>query len=197
MGTERVVARTARRAGLIRADLPLRNGPHGYGTVTKVLHWTTVAALLAQFLVGYLMEADDSGRGRGRGRGGESGRGRGRGGEDDYAIEGALAVHVALGVLILTLAVLRVLWRRTGLPPWADTLSAAERRFLHWTERALLTLLFAIPITGLVLVLGGGDDALPWHVAGHIAFFVAVSAHVGLVLKHQVVDRDRLLSRMT
>lgn len=173
--------------------MQLRNGPHGYGVVTKVLHWTTVAALIAQFVVGYLMEADDSGRGRG----GESGQGRGRGGEDDYAIEGALALHVALGVLILTLAVLRVLWRRTGLPPWAETLSAGERRFLHWTERALLTLLFAIPITGLVLVLGSGDDALPWHIASHVAFFVAVSAHVGLVLKHQFVNRDRLLSRMT
>ena len=23
--------------------MPLRNGPHGYGTVTKSLHWLTVA----------------------------------------------------------------------------------------------------------------------------------------------------------
>ncbi len=150
--------------------MPLRNGPHGYGTVTKVLHWTTVAALMAQFAVGYLMDADDSGRGRGRGRGGESGRGRGRGGEDDYAIEGVLAVHVALGVLILTLAVLRVLWRRTGLPPWAEGLSAGERRLAHWTERGLLVLLFAIPISGLALVLGGDNDALGWHVASHVTF---------------------------
>ena len=175
----------------------LRNGPHGYGAVTKVLHWATVVALVAQFALGYLMEASDSGRGRGRGRGEGPGRGRGRGGEDDYSLEGALGVHVALGVLILSLAGLRVAWRRTGLPPWAETLSAGERRLAHWTERTLLLLLFAIPTTGLVLVLGGDDDMLGWHVATHIGFFLALAAHVGLVLKHQVINRDRLLSRMT
>ncbi|WP_369374179.1 cytochrome b [Promicromonospora sp. Populi] len=35
-----------------------RNGEQGYGIVTKVLHWSTVALLLAQFSVGYLMESD-------------------------------------------------------------------------------------------------------------------------------------------
>lgn len=33
-----------------------RNGEHGYGIVTKVLHWSTVALLLAQFAVGYVMD---------------------------------------------------------------------------------------------------------------------------------------------
>jgi cytochrome b561 len=40
------------------------------------------------------------------------------------------------------------------------------------------------------------DDAVGVHVASHIAFYVALAAHVGLVLKHQVIDRDRLLRRM-
>jgi cytochrome b561 len=34
------------------------------------------------------------------------------------------------------------------------------------------------------------------HVASHVAFFVALAAHLGLVLKHQVIDRDRLGRRM-
>lgn len=33
-----------------------RNGELGYGIVTKVLHWSTVALLLAQFAVGYMMD---------------------------------------------------------------------------------------------------------------------------------------------
>lgn len=33
-----------------------RNGEHGYGIVTKVLHWATVALLVAQFSVGYAMD---------------------------------------------------------------------------------------------------------------------------------------------
>lgn len=33
-----------------------RNGEHGYGIVTKVLHWSTVALLVGQLTVGYVME---------------------------------------------------------------------------------------------------------------------------------------------
>ena len=70
----------------------------------------------------------------------------------------------------------------SGLPPWAATLSPAERTFAHWTERALYLLLFVVPLTGLWLVVAS-DDAVAVHVAGHIAFFVALAAHVGLVLR--------------
>ncbi len=38
--------------------MPLRNGPHGYGVVTKTLHWLTVLAISAQFAVGYAMDDD-------------------------------------------------------------------------------------------------------------------------------------------
>lgn len=182
-----------------------RNHPGGYGVVTRTLHWAVALAIAAQFVVGYVMDADDSGRGRGRGRGrgGESGRGRGRGrGGDggDYDLLGddaLLTLHVALGVTILVLAAVRLVWRlTTPLPDWAPTLSAGERRLAHWTERVLYVLMFAIPITGLVLVVADDDDLLGVHVAAHIAFVVAIACHVGLVVKHQLVDRDRLLRRM-
>jgi cytochrome b561 len=186
--------------------MPLRSGVHGYGSLAKALHWLTVVALLAQFVIGYRMDVDDSGHGRGRGRGGDDdssgrGRGRGRGGDDDGGYlsdpDTLLKVHVLLGVFILTLAVVRVVVRRLdGLPPWAETLSHRERTLAHWTEKALLVLLFVVPLTGIVLVASGDDDVLPLHVAAHIAFFVALALHLGLVLKHQLVDRDRLLARM-
>jgi cytochrome b561 len=166
-----------------------------------VLHWVTVSALLAQFVIGYAMDPGGGrGRGRGRGRGGDGsgrGRGRGRGGDlDVFGDDGLLTAHVLLGATILLLAIVRVLWRRrTSLPPWAPGLSAAERTLAHWTERALYVLLFAIPGTGLWLVLVS-DDALAAHVASHVAFFVVITAHVGLVLKHQLIDRDGLLRRM-
>lgn len=44
--------------------MPLRNGPHGYGSVTKLLHWATVAVLAAQFAVGYAMSDDHTHGGR-------------------------------------------------------------------------------------------------------------------------------------
>jgi hypothetical protein len=37
-----------------------RNGAHGYGVVTKALHWLTVAALAGQFAVGLTMDFDDA-----------------------------------------------------------------------------------------------------------------------------------------
>ena len=169
----------------------------GYGTVTRVLHWATVIAVAAQFTIGYLLDAGGRGRGRGRGRGGESGRGRGRGGDlDVFGDDRLLTAHVLLGVSILVLAAVRLAWRRhRGLPPWAPGLSSSERVLAHWTERVLYTLLFLIPLSGLWLVLVD-DDALFLHVAAHVCFFTALAAHVGLVLKHQLVDRDRLLRRM-
>lgn len=178
--------------------MPLRNGEHGYGTVTKVLHWATVVVLAAQLAVGYAMDVDDSGRGRGRGRGGASGQGRGRGGDDSLLAdpELLLVVHLALGLTLVLVAVLRIVWRRsTPLPPWAGGLSPGERRTESMLERVLLALLLVVPATGLVLVLGDGD-LLPLHVAAHVALYAAVALHVGLVLRHTVVRRERHLHRM-
>lgn len=173
--------------------MTVRNGPDGYGWVTKALHWVTVLALAGQFAVGYLMDADDSGSGRGRGRGGDSGRGRGRGGEDSAYLddpETLVVLHVVLGLAIIALAVVRLVWRRTaGLPPWSEHLSQRQRRLAHWTERALMWLLFVVPGTGVVLVVLGDDDALPLHVAAHLAFFVALGAHLVINLRPRILTR--------
>lgn len=174
--------------------MPLRNGPHGYGAVTKTLHWLTVLALVGQVVVGYTMDADDSGRGRGRGRSGESGRGRGRGGDDDGlgVLDGGfdlVDLHVLLGIAVIALALTRIVWRRsTPLPPWDERLSGAERRLVTATERVLLALLVAVPATGIALVLGD-DDLLPLHIAGHVALYAAVALHLAVVVRRRLVGR--------
>ena len=148
-----------------------RNGEHGYGYVTIALHWLTVLLVVAQFTVGYVMASND-----------------------DLDV---FPIHRALGVSILVVAVARVLWRvRAPLPPWADSLSAGERRVAHWTERILLALLFVIPATGLILAGSGDDDLLPLHVAAHLAFFVTLAVHLGLVLGRGLRGRPVLLDRM-
>lgn len=175
-----------------------RNGECGYGWVTKGLHWLVVVLIAAQFVVGYLLDGGASGRGRGRGRSGESGRGRGRGGGyDPFGDDTLLTVHVVLGATILVVAAARLVWRlTTPLPPWASTLSHRERRVAHWTERVLYLCMFAIPATGLWLVASDDDQFLVAHVVTHVVFFVALAGHVGLVVKHQFLDRDRLVRRM-
>jgi cytochrome b561 len=173
--------------------------PPGYHPFTKALHWVVFTAISAQFALGYLIDTSGQGRGRGRGRGGGSGRGRGRGRGGDYDLFGddaVLTAHVLLGATILALATVRLLWRwRSTLPPWAPTLSKAERTLEHWLERVLYVLMFAIPITGLWVVSSDGD-ALPAHLATHVAFFGAFALHVGLVLRHSLFRRDRLVRRM-
>lgn len=169
-----------------------------YGKTGRTLHWLTVVALVAQFVVGYVMDAGGSGRGRGRGRGrsGESGRGRGRGGDLDVFDDTLVTIHVVLGVAVLVLAAGRLWWRRRrGLPPWAPQLSPMERRVAHWTERVLYSLLFAVPATGLWLVFVS-DDALWLHVVSHVLLYAAIAAHLALILRHQLVLRNGLVRRM-
>ncbi|MEU7697556.1 cytochrome b/b6 domain-containing protein [Streptomyces sp. NPDC039028] len=170
----------------------------GYRPLTKALHWAAAAALGAQFVVGWALDASESGRGRGRGRGGESGRGRGRGGGyEAFGDDTLLTTHVLLGAAVILLGVARLLWRRhTGLPPWAPTLTRAERRLAHSTEVLLYALTFVVPVTGLVLLASDDDDLLWVHVTAQVLLLTAIAVHVGLILKHQLLDRDGLLRRM-
>lgn len=179
--------------------------PPRHGVVARVLHWLTVLALLAQYVVGYAMigaegllepvveELYD--------------------GDEDLL----LPVRVAIGCGILALTVLRFAWRRVvTLPAWPATVTRAEQRFASATERVLYLLLVLTPSSGLALVLISGEDweiadRAEWtaplelvdddllvgvHVTLQILMLVAIALHVGFVLKHQFVDRDRFLRRM-
>jgi cytochrome b561 len=226
------------QAGVERTRSPrlhLRNGGHGYGVVTKALHWLTVLALLGQFAVGYAM---DLGGGLDRqedqlraeaDRLEEQAEGQGDAAREQVEAEiqrredaldaakddQASAVfsdvltgntfrdgfslpefHVSLGLFVLVLAVARILWRRTTrLPPWAEHLSGRERRLEGGLEKLLLALLVVVPVSGLLLV-AAGDGWLALHVSAQVVLLVAVAAHVGLVLRHTVVRRNRHLARM-
>ncbi|MGY1802408.1 cytochrome b [Blastococcus sp. SYSU D00922] len=213
----------------------LRNGGHGYGAVTKLLHWLTVAAIAAQFGVGWAMDLDDpTDRADDRldaeaERLEEEAEGRGEAAEEQAEAEierreDALdareddaagdvfsdvvtgdafrdglslpELHVVLGLSIMLLGAVRILWRRTTpLPPWAEHLTAGERRLEGGLEKVLLGSLLVVPATGLLLV-AAGDDWLPVHVTAQLVFLAAIAGHVGLVLRHTVVRRNRHLARM-
>ena len=201
----------------------MRNGGHGYGAVTKSLHWLTVLAIGAQFAVGYTMDDDGSADADcdppGEDADALSGAEEERldrleerceaeqdrldaDADDPFAtawsdlwsgdvVDGGLSmpeVHVLLGVLIIVLGILRLVWRRaTPLPPWDGRLTRTDQRLVHATEVALLTLQLVVPATGLLLVAGTGS--LELHIAAHVAFFVALAAHLGLVVGKRLVPR--------
>jgi cytochrome b561 len=193
----------------------------GYPLATKVLHWLTVLVLTAQLVVGYTLDVDD---GRDRVEDALDARAdratsdaeeerleeladaaHDRARDPDLGTvvdrvtsgdEPVLTAHVVLGLALLLLALVRLVRRRVvPLPPWAETLTEGERRLAHRTEQVLYLTLVLMPLSGLGVLLVD-DDLLPVHVATHVTFFVAIALHVGLVLKHQLVDRDRLLRRM-
>lgn len=177
----------------------LRNGEHGYGLVTKSLHWLTFLVVVAQFVVGYTMETDDSALDR-RDEACEATADTEAAEaeeerceeqvdrEEDAAKDAPSDLHVALGVAILVLAGARVLWRAfTPLPPWSERYGKLGRTLQHWFEKAMLALLFLVPISGLLLY--RGDAALAVHVASHVAFYVVVGAHIVLQLAHRHVGR--------
>ena len=184
--------------------MSVRNTPCGYGVVTKSLHWITFVLMLMQFAVGYVITRID---------------------DDHYeSIAGMsedrlFGVHMSLGATVLVLGVARLAWRiLTPLPAWAPTLKPFERRYEHRVEQVLYFLMLAIPLSGMLAAMADGenlaffgvievpsfvsedsdldDPALGLHIATHLAFFIVFALHVGLVLKHQLVDRDRLLGRM-
>lgn len=104
------------------------------------------------------------------------------------------------------------------MPDWAPTLSRGERIYTHWVERVLYLSLVAKPLTGLFYIGADGDEVefpgygeLPpiwpesdyWedffesaHAWSGYVLLAAIALHVGLVLKHQLVNRDRLAQRM-
>ncbi|WP_164863465.1 cytochrome b [Agromyces sp. LHK192] len=176
-----------------------------HGVVARVLHWLTVLALLAQYVVGFAMAGAEGVL--------EPWVEAAYDGDEDLL----LPVHVAIGCGILVLTTVRFAWRRiVTLPPWPDTLSSAGRRFASGTERALYLLLFVTPASGLALVFLTGEDwetgdRTEWtspielfdddllvavHVTAQVLLLVAIVLHVGFVLKRQIVDRDRFLRRM-
>lgn len=177
----------------------------GYRGSQKLLHWLTVAAVAAQFVVGYNLDLDDDCDPPGEDlSGGDTSdafedrldrlEDQCEARADQYDLVGGgfdlAELHLLLGLTVLFLGVLRPLWRRVaGLPPWSEHLSAGQRRLSTWTERALMSLLVLVPSSGLLL-LGTGDDAwLPLHIGAHVAFFAALAAHLANNLRPAILRR--------
>ena len=92
---------------------------------------------------------------------------------------------------------MRTLWRRgTPLPPWAEHLSGAERRLEARLEKLLAGPAVRRARHRLSCWCRPGEHWVPVHVAAQIAFLATIAAHVGLVLRHTVVHRNRHLARM-
>jgi cytochrome b561 len=131
--------------------------------------------------------------------------------------------HKWAGVTILALSALRLVWRITHRPPalpaaMQAAMPAWQRTAHHATHHALYALFFVVPLVGWAYSSAAGfpivlfgvlplpdfvpvDKALaelikPWHEITAFTLAGLVVLHVVAALKHQLIDRDGLLSRM-
>lgn len=181
-----------------------RTGPEGYGLLTKLLHWTTVALVAGQFAVGWLLDLDDCDPPGEERSGGDAGDAFG---ERLDRVEAACEVradrvdllggeldrpelHLTLGLLILAVGIVRPVWRRLdGFPEWSEALSPGEQRLVHGVERTLMVLLVVVPLSGIAMVLTRDRDWLPLHLTAHAAFFLALGFHLFTNLRPSLVRR--------
>jgi cytochrome b561 len=171
--------------------------PHlQYGATAKIFHWLIVALLMVQFPIGWLMP--DLHRNMKPGA--------------------PMTFHVSFGIVILTLIVLRFVWRLThpvapesSLPPWQRLSSEA----VHWL---LYVLVLATTVSGWLFAsfrgwslsffylfplpmlasdnaeAGKAMDGL--HQAAEWSLLVVIGLHVAAALAHIFIYRDRVMQRM-
>lgn len=165
-----------------------------YSKRMVIVHWLTLALLIAAWFLG-----DSANEAR----------------HDGKATLTGYIVHASVGITILLLFFLRLYFRRRdGAPPVkSDTLLDKLAKGLHHLLYALLVLL---PVSGIAQVatsdvgkalLAGDATLLPKKFDGIIAheiheilvtvLLVLVAIHIMAALKHQFVDKDDLMRRMS
>jgi cytochrome b561 len=170
-----------------------------YGAVAVALHWILAALIVVAFCIGLSMT--------------------------DLALSPRRLRlynwHKWLGVAVLLLSAARLLWRAAGHPPppLPARTPAWQRQAYRAAHVAFYALFFVVPLlgwaytsaVGVPVVWFGvvplpdfvardkllGEELLkPLHAAASYLLAALVAVHVGAALKHEYVDRDRLLVRM-
>lgn len=182
--------------------MALFNSENGYGTLTKVFHWSIVILFTLQYVGGNIMTAI-----------GFNSSFAGISTNDYYNW------HKSLGLVALVVAILRIINRQMGqLPPWAPTLTGGEQKFIHRVEQVFYLAMFVMPVTGWFYVMWGHygvnlfgvwemprplpkdntlRDIAKWaHIGAGWVLLLAMVGHIGLVLRHQLFKKDGLLKRM-
>lgn len=174
----------------------LMNTRDHYGLITRLLHWLTVALVIAMLLGGSVLPLIPSG------------------GFKTFVVTG----HKSIGVIVLSLMLVRLLWRNTNPRPQFLAASPVLNYIAQTLHVTLYILLILQPLTGILMsqaygypvaVFGGFElPALVWqspslggffrqvHGVTAVILIVAIVIHAAAALKHHFIDGDRTLMRM-
>ena len=176
----------------------LRNTPERYGLVTKCLHWGIALGIIGILWLGWWMV--------------------GLSYYDAWYNRG-LALHRALGMMVLGLACLLLLWKLISPSPGLQKeLTPWEKLGAHMAHGLLLLAMFAIPISGYVISTAAGkgfsmfglfeipallpkseatrDLAIAAHYYIAYGLIAVIVLHAGAAIKHQIIDKHGTLKRM-
>lgn len=174
----------------------LTDSTANYGLVTWSLHWVMFIAMAVVFGLGLWMVDLDY-----------------------YSPYYNLApdIHRSLGILLLIALVFRFAWRILNRKPSDEELSPFERLASHLVHWGFYPLLLALLITGYLISTAKGEPVsvfgwfsvpatlqLPGQedAAGYIHWLLAwitvalVAVHAVAAIKHHVIDRSNILTRM-
>ncbi len=173
--------------------MPAKSSNDQYGSVAITIHWLSALLIVALLVSGF----------------------RAGGMEDAVAKAEFLRVHIALGITVLVLTVLRILWwlfadkkpESIAMPVWQDRASRAVHILFYIVIFGMIA-----SGTGMMMLSGAGSiifgesaASLPdfWdfkprlpHGIGARAMLIFFVFHAGAALYHHFVKRDGLLGRM-
>ena len=187
--------------------MQIRNTLQRYGAIAQLLHWIMAILIIGMVVLGLYMEdlpITDKVPG-----------------QFGYTL---YQLHKSIGFVVLTLAVLRILWRFVGpTPPVPEGHGALLKLAAHATHWLLYGLIFAMPISGWLYVsadslshsmvptrffnlfvipnlLDADDDVRNFFRGMHgllsNVLIAVVALHVAAALGHHVLFRDNVLLRM-
>lgn len=183
----------------------LRNTSTGYGRVAIAFHWTMAILIIGMLAFGLYMTTLPP---------------------TDPATFQLFQLHKSIGFIVLTLAILRLVWRLLNpSPKLPEGMHPLEKLAAHLGHIGLYALIFAMPITGWFMV-----SASPWgiptvlfniqpiphlpvpealgtkeqaeaffkllHEYGAYLLIALVVVHVAAAMKHHFIARDDTLKRM-
>ena len=176
------------------------NTKEGYGGLSITLHWLAAIGIIAMLMIGFRAEML-----------GEAGDRAGR--------SAMMAWHIGLGAFLFLVLLARVLssWLQTKPTP------VEQPKSLMWlasaTHQLLLVAILIQIVSGPLAVWSGGRaiNVFDWvaipspfaernegahefaelmHAIGRWSIIVLASLHILAVIKHAVIDKDRVLARM-
>ena len=155
----------------------------GYSTAQIALHWTVAVLVVLQIVLHDAIIAAYA-----------AGRGVGTATEMELFLAD---FHVAFGIAIFVLALLRVALRvRRGVPPPPEDEHPALRMAARATHLALYAIILAMPVTGGLAWFGGVETMADLHRAGKVAILVLVGLHTAGALYHHFVLKTDVLRRI-